>query len=49
MVAVGRDEHLRLMPEAPECDGVDDPVAIALEDVARASGTGVAFRMKATA
>jgi hypothetical protein len=49
MVAVGRDEHLRLMPEAPEGDGVDDAVAIALEDVARASGTGVAFRMKATA
>jgi hypothetical protein len=49
MVADGRDEHLRLMPEAAECDGVDDPVAVALEDVARASGAGVAFRMKAAA
>jgi hypothetical protein len=35
MVAVGRDEDLRLVAEAPERDRVDDPVAVALEGVAR--------------
>ena len=37
MVAVGRDEHLRLVAKAAEGDRVDDPVAVALEDVARAA------------
>ena len=36
MVAVGRDEHLRLVAQAAEGDRMDDPVAVALEDVARA-------------
>ena len=34
MVAVGRDEDLGLVPEAAERDGMDDPVAVALEGVA---------------
>ena len=37
MVAVGRDEDLGLVPEAPERDRMDDPVAVALEGVARAA------------
>ena len=37
MVAVGRDEHLRLVAQAAEGDRMDDPVAVALEDVARAA------------
>jgi hypothetical protein len=37
MIAVGRDEHLRLVAQPPEGDGVDDAVAIALEGVARAA------------
>ena len=36
MVAVGRDEHLRLVAQAAEGDRMDDAVAVALEDVARA-------------
>ena len=37
MVAVGGDEHLRLVAQAAEGDRMDDAVAVALEDVARAS------------
>jgi hypothetical protein len=36
MVAVGRDEDLGLVAQAAEGDGMDDPVAVALESVARA-------------
>ena len=32
MVAVGRDEHLRLVAQAAEGDRMDDPVAVALEE-----------------
>ena len=49
MVAVGRDEHLRLVPQAAEGDRVDDPVAVALEDVARPARAGSVFGMKAAA
>jgi hypothetical protein len=35
MVAVGRDEHLGLVAQAAERDRMDDPVAVALEGVAR--------------
>ena len=35
MVAVGGDEHLRLVAQAAEGDRMDDPVAVALEGVAR--------------
>ena len=37
MVAVGGDEHLGLVAQAAEGDRMDDPVAVALEDVARAA------------
>jgi hypothetical protein len=37
MVAVGRDEDLGLVAQAAERDRVDDPVAVALEGVARAA------------
>ncbi len=36
MVAVGRDEDLGLVAQAAEGDRMDDPVAVALKDVARA-------------
>ena len=36
MIAVGRDEDLGLVAQAAERDRMDDPVAIALEGVARA-------------
>ena len=45
MIAVGGDEHLRLVAQAAEGDGMDDPVAVALEDVARPARAGVDFRM----
>jgi hypothetical protein len=35
MVAVGRDEHLGLVAQAAEGDRMDDPIAVALKDVAR--------------
>jgi hypothetical protein len=47
MIAVGRDEHLRLVTEAPERDGMDDPVAVALENVAGAAWAAIKFGMKA--
>src|SRR5260221_1719524 len=34
MIAVGRHEHLGLVAQAPERDRVDQPIAIALEDIA---------------
>ena len=37
VVAVGRDEDLRLAGEAAERDRMDDPVAVALEGGARAA------------
>ena len=43
MVAVGGDEHLRLVAQTAEGDRVDDPVAVALEDVARPARTVVVF------
>ena len=49
MVAVGRDEHLRLVTKAAKGDGMDDPVAVALEDVARPARAGSVFRMEAAA
>ena len=49
MVAVGRDEHLSLVAEAAEADRVDQPVAVALENVARPARTRIAFGMEAAA
>jgi hypothetical protein len=43
MVAVGRDEHLGLVAQAAEGGRVDDPVAVALKSVARASWTRIGF------
>ena len=39
VIAVGCDEHLRLVAKSSESDRMDDPVAVALEDVARAPRT----------
>ena len=47
MIAVGRDEHLRLMPQPAKGDRVDDPVAVALEDVARTRQPGSPLRDRA--
>jgi len=44
MVAVGGDEHLRLVAQAAERDRVDDAVAVALKRVARAARAAVGFR-----
>src|SRR3546814_14979194 len=35
VIAVGRDEHLRLVPQTAEGAGMDDAVAVALKGVAR--------------
>ena len=37
MVAVGRQEHLRLVAQPAEADRMDDAVAVALKRVARAA------------
>ena len=49
MIAVGRDEHLGLVAQAAEGDRMDDPVAVALEDVAGPARTRIGFGMKAAA
>ena len=49
MVAVGRDEHLGLVAQAAEGDRMDDAVAVALEDVARAARRAVDFPMEPAA
>src|SRR3546814_4443987 len=48
MVAVGRQENLRLVTQPAETDRMDDPIAIALEGVARAARL-LSFAMKAAA
>jgi hypothetical protein len=45
VIAVRRDEDLRLVTKTPEGDGVNNPVAIALENVTRAARRPVGFRM----
>jgi hypothetical protein len=49
MVAVRRHENLRLVPQAPESDGMNDPVAVALEDVARTARGRVRLAMETAA
>jgi hypothetical protein len=49
MVAIGRDEDLRLVPETAERDRVDQPIAITLENVPGTARTMILFRMKAAA
>jgi hypothetical protein len=46
MIAFGRDELLRVVPHAPDRDRVDDPVAIALKNIARAARAAVVLRMR---
>src|SRR3546814_19543730 len=45
MVAVGGDEHLRLVTEAAKGDRMDDAVAVALEIVARAANAATGIWM----
>src|SRR5690606_35272456 len=45
MVAVGSDEHLRLMPQAAKGHRMDNAVAVALEDVARAARTPIGLQV----
>jgi len=45
MVSVGSDEYLRLVAEAAEGDGVDDPVAVALKRVARTAWCGIGLKV----
>ena len=49
VIAVGCDEHLRLVAKSSESDRVNDPVAVALEDVARAPWSRVRLAMEAAA
>jgi hypothetical protein len=46
MVAVRGDEHLGLVAEAAEGDRMDQPVAVTLKDVARASRAAAIFVME---
>jgi hypothetical protein len=45
VIAIRRDEHLRLVAKATKGDGMDDPVAIALEDIAWAAWTRILLPM----
>jgi hypothetical protein len=49
MIAVGGNEHLRLVAQAAERGRVDDAVAVALEGVAAAAWSAVGFRKGPTA
>jgi hypothetical protein len=49
VVSVRCNEDLRLVPQAPEGNGMDDAVAIALEDVAGAARARAVFGMEAAA
>ena len=49
MIAVGRDEDLGLVPQPAERDRMDDPVAVALEGVARAPVGALVFGVPAAA
>jgi hypothetical protein len=45
MIRIRCDEDLGLVPETTESDRVDDPVAVALENIAGAARAIVGFRM----
>ena len=49
MVAIGRHEHLRLVPQPSKADRMDDAVAITLERVARAALSAIGFGVQAFA
>ena len=46
MIAIGGEKHLRLVTQAAKRDRMDDPIAIALKRVARASDRPARFGMK---
>ena len=48
MIAIGRDEHLRLMPQAAKADRMDDPVAVALERGSRTTQFAERFEVEPT-
>jgi hypothetical protein len=41
VIPVGGNEHLRLVAQAAEGDGMDDPVPIALKSVSRTAGAAI--------
>ena len=49
VVPVRRDEHLRLVTQAAECDGVDQSVAVALENVSGAARAAAILAMEPSA
>src|SRR3954469_21619568 len=49
MVAVGGDEHLGFVSQTAERDGVDDPVAVALENVAWTARAEIGLSVQAAA
>jgi K+/H+ antiporter YhaU regulatory subunit KhtT len=49
VIAVRRDEDLRLMSEAAERYRMDDPVPVSLERIARPTRAGAVFWMEAAA
>jgi hypothetical protein len=44
MIAIGRDKHLRFVPQSPESDRMYDPVPVPLESIPRAARSPVVFR-----
>jgi hypothetical protein len=49
MIAIGRDEDLRLVAKPSESDGMDQAVAIALKNVTGPARPRIAFRVKTAA
>jgi hypothetical protein len=49
MVPVGRDEDLCLVAKPAKRHGMDDAIAVALENVARSAGTGIDLLMSPAA
>ena len=49
MVAIGRDEHLRLVTKPPEGDAMNDPVTVPLENVARPTRARMIFKVETAA
>jgi len=49
MIAIRRDEHLRLVAEAAKGNRMDNPVAVALENVARAARFPTRFGVEPSA
>ena len=49
MIAIGREKYLRLVAQPAKGDRVDDPIAIALEGIARPPGRATRFGMQPAA